>query len=135
MKTKTKIKKKIVKSIKTGLGLTKKPPKRKNFTKEIKEARLRFQKYRCNTNRCNFPRSSWRYLEFDHVKGRDDFSLGNCQALCPFHHREKTKRDQRLKRIEKGLAEKKKTVVKKSIKKPPVRKTTRITTVRRTRTK
>jgi len=84
LKIKDKIKKGIVKNIKRGLGLTKKTPPRNDFPKVVREARLKFQNYRCNVNRCGFHRSSWRYLEFDHIKGRDDFSLSNCQALCPF---------------------------------------------------
>jgi hypothetical protein len=53
-------------------------------------------------------------LDFDHVRGRNDFSLGNCQALYPFHHRQKTKRDRIKKLIEKRLVveEEKKSPVK-----------------------
>ena len=32
-------------------------------------------------------------LEFDHIRGRSNNSIENCQALCPTHHRLKTKRD------------------------------------------
>ncbi len=103
MKTKTKIKKGIIRNIKRVLGLSKKPIKRQYFTREVKEAVLRFQKYRCAVNRCGFHRASWRFLQFDHIRNRDDNSMSNCQALCPFHHSEKTKRDARKKHIEQGL--------------------------------
>jgi len=64
---------------------------RKVFPKEVVEKVLRLQRYRCAVPRCRFPRNSWRFLEIDHIKGRDDNSITNCQLLCPFHHRLKTK--------------------------------------------
>lgn len=97
----------IKKEIKKALGLSKKPIKRQYFSKEVKEAVLRFQKHRCAVNKCGFHTSSWRYLEFDHLKDRDDNSVSNCQALCPFHHRQKTKRDRIKKQIDKTLNGKK----------------------------
>ena len=89
------------------LGLSKKPIIRKYFTKDIKKEVLKFQRNKCNVNKCGFPRNSWRYLEFDHIRNKNDNSIVNCQALCPFHHRQKTKRDGMKKQIEKRINKKK----------------------------
>lgn len=64
---------------------------RKQFPPEIIERVLKIQRYRCAVPRCGFPKNSWKFLEKDHIKGRDDNSITNCQMLCPFHHRLKTK--------------------------------------------
>jgi len=99
MKTSTKIKKKIGNSVKTAVGIKKKPIKRKTFsTKTIAEIR-RFQKGYCEVYGC----SERRYLEADHIRGRDDNSASNCQLLCPTHHRMKTRRDRIRKQIARKL--------------------------------
>lgn len=64
---------------------------RNNFKPEVIEKVLKLQRYRCAVPRCRFPSNSWRFLEKDHIKGREDNSITNCQLLCPFHHRLKTK--------------------------------------------
>jgi predicted restriction endonuclease len=70
-----------------------KPPKTRRyaFSEETKLAVLKIQRYRCAVFGCKF--KNWRLLEFDHIRGRSDNSIMNCQALCPTHHRLKTKRD------------------------------------------
>ena len=97
-----KTKKKIVKKLTRVLHLSKKPIKRKYFLKNTKNTILKFQRFNCNANKCSFPKNSWRYLEFDHIRNKNDNSISNCQALCPFHHRQKTKRDRLKKQIEKN---------------------------------
>ena len=53
-------------------------------------------------------------MEFDHVRGRNDFSLGNCQALCHFIIDKKQRETEFKKLIEKRLVieEEKKSPVK-----------------------
>lgn len=104
MKTQTKIKKNIVKTIKKGLGLTKSPPQRRGFSEETKKTILRIQHYRCAIFGCRFRNS--KLLEFDHINGRSNNSLRNCQALCPTHHRLKTIRERRIIQAEKKLESK-----------------------------
>ena len=99
MKTTTKIKKKIGNSVKTAVGLKKKPIVRSNFSVKTKAEIRRFQKGFCEVYGC----SERRYLEADHIRGRDDNSASNCQFLCPTHHRMKTRRDRIRKQIAKRL--------------------------------
>lgn len=106
MKTKTKIKKSLTSSIKKVLGLKKSPPKRRGFSDETKKTILRIQNYRCAVFGCRFRNS--KLLEFDHLNGRNNNSLRNCQALCPTHHRLKTIRERRINQAEKRLETKKK---------------------------
>jgi len=95
MKTKTKIKKTIGKKIKIAIGLNKKPIGRNNFSvKTITEIR-KFQKGFCEVYGC----SERRYLDADHIRGRENNSASNCQLLCPTHHRMKTRRDKIRKQI------------------------------------
>ena len=37
----------------------------------------------------------WKEFDFDHIKGRSDNSILNCQALCKYHHAKKTRLDTR----------------------------------------
>ena len=76
--------------------------KRKPFSRETKEQILKIQKYKCAVPNCITARKDFQLLEFDHIRGREDNSLSNCQALCPFHHRLKTKMDSMKKRTENG---------------------------------
>ncbi len=80
---------------------SKKPEKepRYVFSEETKLTVLRVQRYRCAVYGCRF--RNWKLLEFDHIRGRSNNSIVNCQALCPTHHRLKTKRDALKARIEK----------------------------------
>ncbi len=99
MKLEKKITRKISKTVKTAIGLKKKPTVRSNFSvKTIAEIR-KFQKGFCEVYGC----SERRYLEADHIRGRDDNSSSNCQLLCPTHHRMKTRRDGIRKQIAKRL--------------------------------
>lgn len=85
------IKKDFIKISRKIFGI--KPPKERRyaFSEETKKQVLRIQRYRCAIFGCKF--RGWRLLEFDHIRGRSNNSLENCQALCPTHHRLKTKRD------------------------------------------
>jgi len=87
----TKLRKKIIKKISKAIIPRRKPAKRKGFSEETKKATLRFQRYECATFRCR----NKRFLEFDHIKGRSDNSIENCQALCPTCHRRKSRYDGR----------------------------------------
>ena len=99
MKTKTKIKKSISKTIKKVVGIKKKEIPRNNFSRKTKAAIREFQHGYCATNGCNVK----KLLELDHIRGRDDSSAENCQLLCPFHHREKSNKDRIRKQIAKRL--------------------------------
>lgn len=91
MKKSTKIKRKISKVIKTGLGLTKPKEPRYSFSEEIRREVLRLQHYRCANHGCKA--RDWKEFDFDHIKGRSDNSITNCQALCKYHHAKKTRLD------------------------------------------
>ena len=105
MKTKTKVKRSIASGIKKALGLKKPPPKRRGFSEETKKTILRIQNYRCAIFGCRFRNS--KLLEFDHINGRNNNTLRNCQALCPTHHRLKTMRERKIIQAEKRLTKKK----------------------------
>jgi hypothetical protein len=75
---------------------------RANFSKDTKDQILKIQKYKCAVPNCITARKDFQLLEFDHIKGRDDNSLSNCQALCPFHHRLKTQTDNMKTQAERG---------------------------------
>jgi hypothetical protein len=99
MKLEKKIKRKISKTVKTAVGLQKKPVKRNNFSRQTITAIRQFQKGYCAVNGC----SERRFLEADHIRGRDNNTAENCQLLCPYHHRQKTRRDRIRKQITKRL--------------------------------
>jgi predicted restriction endonuclease len=86
-----------------------KPPKapRYAFSEETKLAVLRIQRYRCAVFGCKF--RNWHLLEFDHIRGRSNNSIVNCQALCPTHHRLKVKRDAIKARVERDRISRSKT--------------------------
>ncbi|HXG74081.1 MAG TPA: HNH endonuclease signature motif containing protein [Candidatus Nitrosotenuis sp.] len=94
------VKKELIQVGRKILGI--KPPKERRyaFSEDTKKAVLRVQRYRCAVYGCKF--RNWRLLEFDHIRGRSNNSIMNCQALCPTHHRLKTKRDAIKMRIEKA---------------------------------
>ena len=75
------------------------PIPRNNFSQKIKDAIKKFQKNRCAVYACK----NSEFFEFDHIKGRDDNSLSNCQMLCMYHHRIKTNQDAIKNIIEKNL--------------------------------
>ena len=83
------MKKKIIKKITRAIIPRRKPPKRVGFSEETKKAILRYQRYECANFRCH----NKGFLRFDHIRGRSDNSLENCQALCPMCHARKTRID------------------------------------------
>ena len=99
MKLENKIKRKISKSVKNAIGLQRRPPKRNDFSRNTISSIRKFQKGFCEVYGCG----EKRYLEADHIRGRDDNSASNCQLLCPTHHRMKTRRDRIRKQIAKKL--------------------------------
>ncbi|MEX0861592.1 HNH endonuclease signature motif containing protein [Nitrosopumilus sp.] len=72
---------------------------RNNFPATVKEAIRKIQHNRCAIPHC----TNTEYFEFDHIKGRDDNTLSNCQMLCKFHHQMKSNEDAIKKRIEENL--------------------------------
>ncbi|MDF2422497.1 MAG: HNH endonuclease, partial [Nitrosopumilus sp.] len=64
-----------------------------------KDAIREIQRGRCAYRGCK----NTEFFEYDHIRGRDDNSLSNCQMLCMYHHRLKTNEDAIKKRIEKDL--------------------------------
>ncbi len=101
LKAKTKVKRSLTSGIKKALGLKKSPPIRRGFSEETKKTILKIQNYRCAVFGCKFRNSS--LLEFDHINGRNNNSLRNCQVLCPTHHRLKTKRERLIIQAEKRI--------------------------------
>ena len=99
MRLENKIKRKITKTVKASIGLQKKPIPRNNFSKRTIEEIRKFQHGYCAVNGCNIR----KLLEHDHIRGRDNSSAENCQLLCPFHHRQKTRRDAKRKQIAKKI--------------------------------
>lgn len=106
--------------VKSGLGkkitslFRKKPEpiKRKYFTQEIKNRIRRIQRGKCaHCKRWEH----YRYCEFDHIKGRNDNSITNCQMLCLKCHREKTRQDKIKSDISKRNTQRKKTIKRKTI--------------------
>ena len=85
------MKKGFIKISRRILRIKPKPRKRIGFSEEIKRQVLRLQRYECATFRCH----NKKFLEFDHIRGRSDNSIRNCQALCPTCHRHKTYIDRR----------------------------------------
>jgi len=69
------------------------------FHVTVKDAIRKIQHNRCAIPHC----TNTEYFEFDHIKGRDDNSLSNCQMLCKFHHQMKSNVDAIKIRIEKNL--------------------------------
>ncbi len=96
-------------SIKEAFGFKKPKEPRYVFSKKTQRIILKIQNYRCGIFGCKFRNS--KLLEFDHIRRRSDNTIENCQALCPTHHRLKTKRDALKARISK--TEQKKTEQKK----------------------
>jgi hypothetical protein len=86
-------------------------PPRNDFSAEVKDKILKLQHFRCAVPRCTFPTNLWKFLEFDHIKGRDDNSITNCQALCPFHHRLKSRRDNIKRNVAKDMVNERKSTV------------------------
>ncbi len=74
---------------------------RNHFPQKVKDAIRKIQKNRCAYHGCK----NTGFFEFDHIRGRDDNSLSNCQMLCMYHHRIKTNEDAIKQRIEKNLNE------------------------------
>lgn len=72
---------------------------RNHFPQKIKDAIRKIQRNRCAVYGCK----NTDFFEFDHIKGREDNSLSNCQMLCMHHHRIKTNQDAIKTRIEKNL--------------------------------
>ena len=72
---------------------------RNNFSKKVKDAIRMIQKGRCAIKGCH----NSDFFEFDHIRGRDDNSLSNCQMLCMYHHQVKTNEDAIKGRIEKDM--------------------------------
>ena len=72
---------------------------RNHFPQKVKDAVRKIQRNRCKVQGCR----NTGFFEFDHIKGRDDNSLSNCQMLCLYHHRVKTNEDAIIQRIEKNL--------------------------------
>jgi hypothetical protein len=72
-----------------------------NFPQKVKDAIRKIQKNSCAHYGCK----NKGFFEFDHIRGRDDNSLSNCQMLCMYHHRIKTNEDAIKLRIEKNLNE------------------------------
>ena len=85
------MKKKTVKKIKAIFGIkSPEPLKRKNFTQEVKNKVRQIQ-----SGKCAFCHRWERYHDchFDHIKGRYDHSITNCQMLCLKCHNRKTWQD------------------------------------------
>ena len=86
------------------------PIKRKYFTQAIKNQVRRVQRGKCaHCKRWEH----YRYCEFDHIKGRNDNSITNCQMLCLKCHNEKTRQDKIKLTISKRNAKKKKPIKRK----------------------
>ena len=65
-------------------------PKRKYFSQELKNQVRRIQRGRCaHCKRWE----KYQYCEFDHIHGRNDNSITNCQMLCLKCHTYKTRQD------------------------------------------
>ena len=95
----TKMKKKIIKKIGRAIFPKPKPPKRNYFPEEVRNAILRYQRYECANFKCH----NKGFLRFDHIRGRSDNSLENCQALCPMCHARKTRIDLTKKTLAKRI--------------------------------
>ena len=65
--------------------------KRKPFSAGVKVDTLIKQKLLCKKCREMFTKK--RRPVFDHIKGRSDRSLSNCQALCPNCHEIKNQKE------------------------------------------
>ena len=86
MKTTIKIKRRVKKTVKKAVGLQK-DKKRMSFTRKTVAEIRKFQHGYCAYPGC----SNKKLLEADHIRGRDDNSFENCQLLCPYHHRLKSR--------------------------------------------
>ena len=69
---------------------------RKGFSEETKQQVRRIQKYRCA--HCNEEK---QYYNFDHMRGRNDNSIQNCQMLCLDCNTRKTDQDREKAQIDK----------------------------------
>ena len=66
------------------------PVKRKYFSQETKQRVRNIQRGRCaHCKRWEY----WSYCQFDHIKGKTDNSISNCQMLCLKCHNYKTRQD------------------------------------------
>lgn len=99
MKTSKKVKRTIKKGIKQAIGLEKKPIPRNDFSNITKSVIRRFQKGVCEVPNCR----ERRFLDYDHIRGRDNNSAENCQLLCKNHHALKTKRDRIRRKLARDL--------------------------------
>ena len=75
------------------------PIPRNHFSQKVKDAISKIQGNRCAVDGCR----NNEFFEFDHIKGRNDNSLSNCQMLCRYHHQRKTNEDAIKIRIEQNL--------------------------------
>jgi len=67
---------------------SRKPTKRRIFSKSTQKITLSVQKNKCND--CGSKSKIW---DFDHIDGNSsNNSLDNCQALCPNCHAKKTRK-------------------------------------------
>jgi len=66
---------------------------RKGFSAGVKVDTLIKQKLRCKNPKCRKMFTKERRPVFDHIKGRSDRSLSNCQALCPNCHEIKNQKE------------------------------------------
>ena len=100
------MKKELVKISKKLLGIkTKEPVIRKYFSQETKQQVRRIQRGRCA--HCK-RYEKYHYCQFDHIKGRNDNSISNCQMLCLKCHNDKTYQDRIKSKIAKSKSESKK---------------------------
>ena len=79
-------------------------PPRISFPQNVKDTIRKIQGNKCAIFGCR----NYDFFEFDHIKGREDNSLSNCQMLCLYHHQLKTNEDAIKLRIEKNLNDGKK---------------------------
>jgi len=99
MRTSTKIKRGIKKGLKQAVGLEKKPIPRNEFSDLTRSVIRRFQKGVCEVPGCR----ERRFLEYDHIRGRNNNSAENCQLLCRNHHALKTRRDKIRRKLARDL--------------------------------
>jgi len=67
--------------------------KRKGFSGGVRVDTLIKQKLRCNNPKCRKVFTKERRPVFDHIKGRSDKRISNCQALCPNCHEIKNQKE------------------------------------------
>ena len=67
--------------------------KRMPFSAGVKVDTLIKQKLRCKNPKCRKVFTKERRPHFDHIKGRSDRGVSNCQALCPNCHEIKNQKE------------------------------------------